>query len=476
MAVIRVLEAISAGFGVVWQRGETQDVSDDLARLLVTQRRAEYVSPPAAPADWLVPVMKKVDEAADQSSVSGALLARPNMGALGNSWVAQGKSAGDLTAKGFVTWVAARLGNRVRLKRAAVMGYAGEASTSIMTHINEFCAALGPGFALVEMLINDATSGVAFEQSVENVNLAVEKMNAAGIVPIFQTIPPRGDANNTIANRQRNYRMNDWLISRAASAPRGSMYVVDVASEITSRAFSSATQIAGAYGTDNVHPIDFGAYSVATPYVTLLNSLLPPASLLPAYRTTQFSRSAYPTGWLNSNPSMFGAAGTIVSGGAGTLADGLSMARTLGTAFTANPSKIAGKNNGEFQRFTLGATGLGLANEQIEISVSATGAEIGDTVEGVLAFSADDLVNVKGIYLYVNGAASGLYRTLNPSGITGDALPGNITATACTFEIPILATEALTARIVLVAKCDTAAPSGTVDVQIFGVRVLAVHA
>lgn len=72
MAVIRVLEAISAGFGVVWQRGETQDVSDDLARLLVTQRRAEYVSPPAAPADWLVPVMKKVDEAADQSSVSGA--------------------------------------------------------------------------------------------------------------------------------------------------------------------------------------------------------------------------------------------------------------------------------------------------------------------------------------------------------------------------------------------------------------------
>ena len=61
MAVIRVLEAISAGFGVVWQRGETQDVSDDLARLLVTQRRAEYVSPPAAPADWLVPVMQKVD-------------------------------------------------------------------------------------------------------------------------------------------------------------------------------------------------------------------------------------------------------------------------------------------------------------------------------------------------------------------------------------------------------------------------------
>ena len=75
MAVIRVLEAISAGFGVVWQRGEEQDVSDDLARLLVTQRRAEYVSPPAAPADWLVPVMKKVDEAADQSSVSGGMLA-----------------------------------------------------------------------------------------------------------------------------------------------------------------------------------------------------------------------------------------------------------------------------------------------------------------------------------------------------------------------------------------------------------------
>lgn len=71
MAVIRVLEAISAGFGVVWQRGETQDVSDDLARLLVTQRRAEYVSPPAAPADWLVPVMKKVDEAAAPSSSSG---------------------------------------------------------------------------------------------------------------------------------------------------------------------------------------------------------------------------------------------------------------------------------------------------------------------------------------------------------------------------------------------------------------------
>lgn len=86
MAVIRVLEAISAGFGVVWQRGETQDVSDDLARLLVTQRRAEYVSPPAAPADWLVPVMKKVDEAADQSSVSGGartvIVPEPSPGAL----------------------------------------------------------------------------------------------------------------------------------------------------------------------------------------------------------------------------------------------------------------------------------------------------------------------------------------------------------------------------------------------------------
>ncbi len=99
MAVIRVLEAISAGFGVVWQRGDTQDVSDDLARLLVTQRRAEYVAAPAAPADWLVPVMKKVDEVG-QGSVAAlpvAVTASRDLTAADNGAVLECAAAVTLT-------------------------------------------------------------------------------------------------------------------------------------------------------------------------------------------------------------------------------------------------------------------------------------------------------------------------------------------------------------------------------------------
>lgn len=404
----------------------------------------------------------------------------PLVGAFGNSWVGQSLSGNAIGAKGYVNCATSRLKGRARLSAASISGYPSQTSTTILSNINTFISS-GADIGLVEMLINDPTAGVDYNTSKNNVLNTIQIFRDNGRLPIFGTVPPRSDANNTSAVRLQNLRMNDFLYDRMAAMPSGSMYVADVASRLTDRNNSVGAPYSGAgpIYNDGVHPTDFGAWAVSDPYFSILDSLLPNIDPYPTWRTTLFDRTNNPTGWIG-NPSMYGTSGTITAStpaGAitGVLADGYTATRTAGSTLTATLSKVTGVNGGEYQSIVLGATGTGIAYEQIEITRSITGCEPGDVVQGIVDIEATNLSNVLAIYVYVNGTVTGLYRGMNDSGITGDVMPTAVNRWNRTIDIPVLANETLTLKTVIVGRCTGTAPTGTILIKSSGVRVKSTH-
>lgn len=401
----------------------------------------------------------------------------PLLGALGNSWVARGITANDAGAKHPVVVAAAILKDRVRLSYAALQGTSGATSTGILSLLPALIAA-GPKIVWVEAFINDATSSFSLGTSISNMRTIADTLYRAGIVAIFETIPPRGDANNTTAVRNFNYTFNDALwdeyFSRSSSKP-ASFYVVDTASALTSRSSSVGANYAGYMDTDNVHLIDYGSWTVGALIAGVVDRIIAPASPLLALRSNLFDRTNYPTGILG-NATMNGSAGTLTSGGSGSLASNFTLTRSVGSVLTGALSKIAGINGGEYQQVVLSSGGGGVVNEQLDITCSIAGLHSGDVVQAFTDVYATGCVKVTGCYVYLNGSATGLYRGMNPSGVSGDTLPANWDRMMRTWQVTVGATETLTFRISIVADCRLADTTGTIVIRSGGVKVLSAAA
>jgi hypothetical protein len=237
----------------------------------------------------------------------------PLLLAFGNSWIANAITQYTHPAKHFPSVVHAMLRGRVFFSPSLNFGYAGAASPEIVTHLPELIAAAAGrgGYVLVEMLINNYVNSVSHSQSVADVREVTKRLNEVGLVPIFGTIAPRSDASNTTSLRNYNNKLNDALWAEMAVRPRGTLYVADVASAITSRTSSAGAPVSLALGADGVHPIDYGGALIAQPYFEILDKLLPSALPWPAWRTTGFDRTENPTGWRGTaDPAVWRITGT----------------------------------------------------------------------------------------------------------------------------------------------------------------------
>lgn len=392
----------------------------------------------------------------------------PIFGALGNSFVSShGYNTNDYLARGFAPVLAARLKDRVRLKKEAMLGFAGQTSSVITPYIDTILAT-GARVIVVEMLINDVPGGLTFATSVANINYVAKQCQDAGAICIFGTIPPRSDAANTTALRQANARINDYLFTLPFNYRN--VYVADVASQLTSRASATGAPIALVLQSDGVHPLDLSGELTSQPYFDILDRILPPVNP-GVWQTLLFDRANYPTGYPR-DPSMSGTTGTANTGVSGSLATSYIGSRTIGSTFTATAAKIAGVNGGEFQQLALGATGTGIGTEQLSFSWNTTVLQAGDVIQGFAEISASGLSNVKGVYPYISAATTGTYRAMLNSGLGNDLSPSSWDRLMRTMDVTMGATETVTFGIIVVGKCDGAAPTGTLTIKRAGIKVL----
>lgn len=399
----------------------------------------------------------------------------PIIGGLGNSWAAQNYNAQDWLARGYVVATAERLKDRVRLINGGILGFSGASSTTIAPHITDILNA-GVRIAIMEMLINN-WSGVSFAQTQADVMIVVNACQAYGAICIFDTIPPRNDVNNTATVRAYNARIDDWLFTLPFKY-RG-IYFNDVAGALTSRASTTGAPYGLVLQSDGVHPLDVAADLISQGAYDILNTLLPPASQ-GVWQTLGFDRTNYPTGWLNSNPSLTGSTGTCggstcsgtpVQGMSGSLATGYAATRPTGTTLTAVFSKIAGVNGGDYQQIVYSCPGGGLSTEEIDVSFNAAGAATGDVAKGLADVTATAMSNVKGVFVYLGGTATGTWRGNLNSGLGSDTTPASFDKLLATPDAAVLATENLTWRLIAQVRCDVAG-GGTVAFKRGGIKMV----
>lgn len=402
------------------------------------------------------------------AQVAAALGGPPILGVLGNSWVSShGVNAAGFLARGFGPVTAARLKDRVRTSLNAMVGFAGQSSTSIAPNIDQVLAT-GARVILVEMLINDVVGGISFATSTANIDAVAKKCQDAGAICVFGTVPPRSDANNTAAVRQGNARLNDYLFDLPYKFRN--VHVADVASQLTRRDSGTGLPLNLVLQADGVHPLDLSGELTSQAYFDVLDKILPVVNR-GVWQMPVFDRANYPTGYVK-DASLPGSAGVPGTGVTGSVASGFGLARSVGSTFTATASKVAGVNGGEYQQVVPGGTGGGLGTEQINFGWTTTALQAGDVVQGLADITATGLTNVKGIYVYVFGTTTGTWYGLLNSGLGGDLSPPSWDRMPRTPEITLPATETIGFNVAIVGKCDGTAPTGTITIKRAGLKVL----
>jgi hypothetical protein len=411
------------------------------------------------------------------AALASATLARggpPLGGCLGNSWGARGVSATDNGAQHPMVQAAAILKGRLKITPATMVGYPSQSSSVVLANIDAFIAT-GVRYVWCEWFINEATSGVTVAQSIANLKAGLNKFYAAGVVPIFQTVPPRSDGNNTPVIRGANQQVNDAIWAEYYARPRGSMYVLDAHAILTNLASTVDAPISPAYNADGVHLYDIGAATLGASLAAILDRALPPAQMIAPSQGNTFSRTLNPTGYIG-NASLAGTAGTISAAGSnGTLASNFTLSRTIGSTLQAVASKVAGPNGASYQQLVLTNSATGTSNEQLEFGFTSTGVlAAADIVQGFCDMFASGMANVTSAYIYVQGSATGVWRGLTATGSTGDRLPASFDRLATTWEIPLAATETIVCKVVINADCTGAAGSvaGTLTLRSAGIKVL----
>lgn len=324
-------------------------------------------------------------------------------------------------AIGHTNWLRFKSGQRIYWDgESDNFGVAGEYSNEVLARTDAALAASDASIWIVLVSTNDRTNNrypaYTAAESIGYLTQIRDKIIAAGRVCIFVAETPRGDSTYTLqrlASPQLQYHLavHLWLMQQRTVA---GVYVADPWGAMASPASSTGDAIVGKTA-DGLHQAAAGARDMGSALLDIVNSLVPPAFILPSSNTDQYDATNFPSGCLNLNPMLDGVSGTLGSStGAtisGELATSYSNAYQNVSGLTFVYSKVTDADGVAWQQVEITGTAPASGNSTASIcrALPSTGRfTIGDVLEGVGEIEWDaDMTGVQGIGLQWNENTTG---------------------------------------------------------------------
>lgn len=330
----------------------------------------------------------------------------------------------DYNTYGFTTFAAGMLGDM--FSTYDTWGIAGATSTDVLLFADQAVASGGDA-AVILVGVNDApATATAAQTTIANTKAIIQKALAKFGRVYVGDIFPYTAASATV---QKFMGLVSLEIERYCAQIRNVRFWTAYDRLITPNALPTANRT-GAFHTDNLHLMPWGAYMAAKPLVDMVLQDFPP------YKHRRCGNDAYDstltTGSWNVNPTLRGTAGSgSGSGGVtGTVPDSWSITRSGATQ--AAVGAFAAASDGGIDFYTLAVSGA-TAGDYHELSQSVSvpaGISAGDYFQvtcevqigaisggtGLSTFQAqlNSNGNIQGVYLFQTGRNIATFGTELP--------------------------------------------------------------
>lgn len=312
--------------------------------------------------------------------------AGPNdqIGIIGDSITAQcSSSTSGHENYGYAFWMNFLSRQRFRFSHAWNFGVGGDTTTMILARLTTPLRSTPSTFVLLAGTNDRGSAAMTADQTITNLNDIISAFISVGKRVVLVPPLPRGDTTYTsnrlsgtqLANHMRVYR---WCLEQAA---RPSVSVADpwIYWAVPGSATGDATL---GYTHDGLHPNTLGAFYIGQAIADVLETLRPEPQLF-SMSNTDLKSADNLYGCINLNPTMQGTAGSVSTGGSGSLADSYSGTNSSGTTnITRTYSKVTSGGK-TWQQCIFGGTPTGtLSASDIcrQISLHTSVAE-GDIIE-----------------------------------------------------------------------------------------------
>lgn len=340
--------------------------------------------------------------------------AKPKVCALGNSLVAQQFVSGSSQARGAIANAQARMGMSFEFLPQNCFGYAGQTSTTILTHVDEAIAS-GCEICVLDAFTNDATAGISSSTSLVNAATFIKRLTDAGIRVAVMAIAPRSTwgplTGQAITDaRQGNYNFNRLLRDIARGYGTNLVRVVNSDSSFLDPNSGNGDGLPGTT-TDGLHEGNLGADCKGADLASTLVGWVPPLSATTRANPDRYNATLNPKGDLLVSRQFSGSVVTAVAGMSGDIATNWTPSRT-GSAATGtwsietSPAPSARRK----QVLVLGTSGIGATLQNISLQFGALSGPdytTGDTIQFMVDVEAIGLVNVENVQISLTYVVGG---------------------------------------------------------------------
>ena len=379
----------------------------------------------------------------------------------GDSITAQNRAdtAGFLnnSDRGYFTWANAYLGQRLNLVKNAGVG--GQTTAQMLARIDDDVLSQAAGYVFVLGGYNDIVNGIAWQNTISNLETIYNRISSYGSSVIAMAIQPSATFN-TAARRDAVANINLWIRNYAIKT--SGIIFVDTYTPLLDPVNTSGGAIT-ALQIDTIHPSTSGAQRLGKQIFNRLDKLLPVVEIQSSI--ADIASPTNPYGNMILNPVMGGTSGLLQAGTTGSVADNWNALIASGTG-TSVESKVARTDypNLQWQQSVLtnttgsstfylykaaqsmASSGLVVGDvvyAQIEIELSAIS---GLTVDGINS----DLIAIGGTGItsaYAMGQAQGLieggYFVLRTPNFT---IPPSTTGLQLNNELKVTGNGSVTIR------------------------------
>lgn len=320
--------------------------------------------------------------------------------------------------RGMLSWLPLLTNRRFISSQSLNFGVSGDTSTQVAARVGSVVAS-GAGTCVVLAGTNDIGTN-NFTTTTTALATIYQALANANILIIALPILPRTlvtEANYAFVNR-----VNRWMIEQSKVYPNfrfidpflfGEPYSLEMAPR-------------AGYSWDGLHPTAIGMRYITKPIADYLNTLMPVPPRTIRTVTDYYVAGQNPGGYINLNPMMAGAGGSISSGGAtitGTSPDSWTLFADAGggviSGLTVAGSSSTSETGLACQRIVVGGTATGGFQTVCGLNQYAftSGLVSGDTVQFVVEYELQGgVVGVSGIAPYFQAEG-------NPMEFSWDAFP-----------------------------------------------------
>lgn len=292
-------------------------------------------------------------------------------------------------------------------------GVDGQRTDQIYARLDSDVFAYDPAWVMDVSGLNDIIQNVAEATIITNKTLMVEAYLKKNVRPILATIPP-SDANTTTvtaAQMIKRQNINRWIRRLPFIYP--GVIVADIERVLidatSTSGYAKANVLANAGGADSgVHLTTWGAQLAGKCLADAVASAVRivddgPVSAAFTYDVNSSSKN------IAMNPLFLSSGGTAGTGASGTIAQGMTIGSTAGTptSVCTLDARSDGFGNDQSAAITAGASGDIVRLRQTGL---LTRASVGDVLRAAVSVKLESAVNVKAVWLHLEGQTSATYR------------------------------------------------------------------